>query len=76
MYFVASLLGALVVQRAIRKHGRASIIVFSVSIVMFASIVLMTIFGAMKFWADYQSMEHMLLEKFLFDTIYGLDVVT
>jgi len=69
MYFVASLLGALVVQRAIRKHGRASIIVFSVSIVMFASIVLMTIFGAMKFWADYQSGGTYGLQTTLLETI-------
>ncbi|KAL2342002.1 hypothetical protein Fmac_009942 [Flemingia macrophylla] len=34
--FVASLLGLLVVQRTISKYGRASIIVFSVSIVMCA----------------------------------------
>ncbi|KAG4971587.1 hypothetical protein JHK82_037254 [Glycine max] len=59
MCFVASLLGLLVVQRAIRKYGRASIIVFSVSIVMFISNVLMTSFGAIKVWTDYESGEYM-----------------
>jgi len=59
MSFVASLLGLLVVQRAIRKYGRASIIVFSVSIVMFVSNVLMTSFGAIKVWTDYESGEYM-----------------
>ncbi|KAK7331812.1 hypothetical protein VNO80_28553 [Phaseolus coccineus] len=59
MCFVASLLGLLVVQRAIRKYGRASIIVFSVSIVMFVSNVLMTSFGALKVWTDYESGEYM-----------------
>ncbi|WVY92970.1 hypothetical protein V8G54_032058 [Vigna mungo] len=59
MCFVASLLGLLVVQRAIRKYGRASIIVFSVSIVMFVSNVLMTSFGAIKVWADYESGAYM-----------------
>ncbi|TKY71573.1 integral to membrane [Spatholobus suberectus] len=59
MCFVASLLGLLVVQRAIRKYGRASIIVFSVSIVMSISNVLMTSFGAIKVWTDYESGEYM-----------------
>ncbi|QCD76645.1 hypothetical protein DEO72_LG1g266 [Vigna unguiculata] len=59
MCFVASLLGLLVVQRAIRKYGRASIIVFSVSTVMFVSNVLMTSFGAIKVWTDYESGEYM-----------------
>ncbi|RDY05317.1 Sulfite exporter TauE/SafE family protein 2, partial [Mucuna pruriens] len=55
MCFVASLLGLLVVQRTIRKYGRASLIVFSVSIVMCISNVLMTSFGAIKVWTDYES---------------------
>ncbi|XP_047182720.1 sulfite exporter TauE/SafE family protein 2-like isoform X1 [Vigna umbellata] len=59
MCFVASLLGLLVVQRVIRKYGRASIIVFSVSVVMFVSNVLMTSFGAIKVWTDYESREYM-----------------
>ncbi|KAK7412224.1 hypothetical protein VNO78_03674 [Psophocarpus tetragonolobus] len=59
MCFVASLLGLLVVQRAIRKYGRASIIVFSISIVMCISNVLMTSFGAIKVWTDYESGQYM-----------------
>nr|KYP48465.1 hypothetical protein KK1_029841 [Cajanus cajan] len=57
--FVASLIGLLVVQRTIREYGRASIIVFSVSIVMCVSNVLMTSFGAIKVWEAYESGEYM-----------------
>ncbi|XP_065878195.1 sulfite exporter TauE/SafE family protein 5-like [Euphorbia lathyris] len=53
--FVASLIGLLVVQRAIQEYGRASIIVFSVSIVMALSTVLITSFGAIDVWRNYQS---------------------
>ncbi|KAK2447116.1 Sulfite exporter TauE/SafE family protein [Trifolium repens] len=59
MCFVASLLGLLVVQKVIGKYGRPSIIVFSVSIVMSLSIVLMTSFGAIKVWEDYKSGKYM-----------------
>ncbi|KAK7246652.1 hypothetical protein RIF29_41522 [Crotalaria pallida] len=55
MCFVASLLGLLVVQKAIKKYGRASLIIFSVSIVMSLSTVLMTTFGAIEVWRDYKS---------------------
>lgn len=57
--FVASLVGLLVVQRAIQNYGRPSLIVFSVSIVMALSIVLMTSFGAMQIWRDYISGRYM-----------------
>ncbi|KAL9384066.1 hypothetical protein Peur_024389 [Populus x canadensis] len=57
--FVASLLGLLVVQRAIVKYGRASMIVFSVSTVMALSTVLMTSFGALNVWRDYNSGRNM-----------------
>jgi uncharacterized membrane protein len=57
--FVASLLGLVVVQRAINKYGRASLIVFSVSIVMALSTVLMTSFGALDVWRDYVSGKYM-----------------
>ncbi|CAK7350907.1 unnamed protein product [Dovyalis caffra] len=57
--FVASLLGLLVVQRAIVKYGRASMIVFSVSTVMALSAVLMTSFGALQVWRDYNSGRNM-----------------
>ncbi|XP_054791515.1 sulfite exporter TauE/SafE family protein 2-like [Prosopis cineraria] len=57
--FVASMLGLLVVQRAVHKYGRASLIVFSVGIVMALSIVLMTSFGAIDVWRDYTSGKYM-----------------
>ncbi|KAK8472473.1 hypothetical protein PHAVU_002G218000 [Phaseolus vulgaris] len=57
--FVASLLGLLVVQRAIQSYGRPSLIVFSVSIVMTLSVVLMTSFGMIRTWKDYISGRYM-----------------
>ncbi|KAM5588567.1 sulfite exporter TauE/SafE family protein 2-like [Rosa sericea] len=57
--FVASLLGLVVLQRAIKVYGRASLIVFSVSIVMALSTVLMTSFGALHVWSDYKSGRYM-----------------
>ncbi|XP_004145090.1 sulfite exporter TauE/SafE family protein 5 [Cucumis sativus] len=51
--FIASVLGLVVVQKAIRDHGRASVIIFSVSIVMALSTVLMTTFGALNVFRDY-----------------------
>ncbi|XP_012829878.1 PREDICTED: uncharacterized protein LOC105951031, partial [Erythranthe guttata] len=48
--FVASLIGLTLVQRAVMKHGRASLIVFSVGTVMALSTVLMTSFGAVAVW--------------------------
>ncbi|KAA8519953.1 hypothetical protein F0562_014137 [Nyssa sinensis] len=56
---VASLVGLMVVQRAIEKHGRASLIVFSVSTVMALSTVLITSFGALDVWRDYTSGKYM-----------------
>ncbi|KAF3450464.1 hypothetical protein FNV43_RR06547 [Rhamnella rubrinervis] len=57
--FVASLLGLVVVHRAIQKYGRASLIVFSVSIVMALSTVLMTSYGAIDVWRNYTSGKYM-----------------
>ncbi|KAM1384769.1 hypothetical protein EV1_036535 [Malus domestica] len=57
--FVASLLGLVVLQRAIKVYGRASLIVFSVSIVMALSTVLMTTFGALEVWRDFVSGNYM-----------------
>lgn len=57
--FVASLIGLMVVQKVIRKHGRASLIVFSVGTVMVLSTVLMTSFGALDIWRDYTSGRYM-----------------
>ncbi|KAF2303620.1 hypothetical protein GH714_020192 [Hevea brasiliensis] len=57
--FVASLLGLLVVQRTIQEYGRASIIVFSVGIVMALSTILITSFGAIDVLRDYKSGNNM-----------------
>lgn len=57
--FAASLLGLVVVQRAVHQYGRASLIVFSVSIVMALSTVLMTSFGALDVWRSYVSGKYM-----------------
>ncbi|KAK2990994.1 hypothetical protein RJ640_005476 [Escallonia rubra] len=57
--FAASLIGLLVVQRAIGKHGRASLIVFSVGLVLVLSTLLITSFGALDVWMDYRSGRNM-----------------
>lgn len=57
--FVASVIGLQVVQRAIQEYGRASLIVFSVSIVMALSTVLISSFGALDVWRDYTDGEYM-----------------
>lgn len=57
--FVASLVGLKVVHSAVEKHGRASLIVFSVGTVMALSTVLLTSFGALDVWRDYTSGRYM-----------------
>ncbi|XP_052202227.1 sulfite exporter TauE/SafE family protein 5-like [Diospyros lotus] len=57
--FVASLVGLMVVQRAVDKHGRASLIVFSVGTAMALSTVLITSFGAFDVWRDYTTGRYM-----------------
>ncbi|KAI9112368.1 hypothetical protein K1719_016565 [Acacia pycnantha] len=57
--FVASLVGLLVVQRAVRKYKRASFIVFSLSAAMALSTVLMTSFGVIGILRDYKSGKYM-----------------
>ncbi|KAB2082106.1 hypothetical protein ES319_A05G176200v1 [Gossypium barbadense] len=57
--FIASLLGLVVVQKAIERFGRASLIVFSVGTVMALSAILMTTFGALDVWDDYSSGNYM-----------------
>ncbi|KAI8525233.1 hypothetical protein RHMOL_Rhmol13G0214100 [Rhododendron molle] len=57
--FVAALIGLKVVHGAVEKHGRASLIVFSVSTVMALSAVLITSFGALHVWRDYTSGRYM-----------------
>ncbi|KAK4421305.1 Sulfite exporter TauE/SafE family protein 2 [Sesamum alatum] len=61
--FVASLVGLTLVQRVIMKHGRASLIVFSVGTVMALSTVLITSFGAVDVWRDYTSGKSMGFKK-------------
>ncbi|KAL3377467.1 hypothetical protein AABB24_003732, partial [Solanum stoloniferum] len=56
---IASIIGLVVVQRAIEHHGRASLTVFSVGIVMALSTLLMTSFGAVDIWRDYTSGNYM-----------------
>ncbi|CAK7350911.1 unnamed protein product [Dovyalis caffra] len=55
--FVASLLGLLVVRKAIVEYGRASMIVFSVSTVMALSTVLMSSFGTLQLVSIYHATE-------------------
>lgn len=57
--FVASVIGLVIVQRAIERHGRASLIVFSVGTVMALSTVLITSFGALDVWRDYTTGKYM-----------------
>ncbi|XP_028777937.1 sulfite exporter TauE/SafE family protein 5-like [Neltuma alba] len=57
--FVASLVGVLAVQKAVRKYKRASLIVFSLSAAMALGIVLMTSFGVIDVWRDYKSGKYM-----------------
>ncbi|KAL2253264.1 UNVERIFIED_CONTAM: Sulfite exporter TauE/SafE family protein 2, partial [Sesamum indicum] len=61
--FIASLVGLTLVQRAIMKHGRASLIVFSVGTVMALSTVLITSFGAVDVLRDYTSGKSMGFKK-------------
>ncbi|XP_022933189.1 sulfite exporter TauE/SafE family protein 5-like [Cucurbita moschata] len=51
--FISSVLGLVVIQKGIRDYGRASLIIFSVSIVMALSTVLMTTLGALNVLSDY-----------------------
>ncbi|KAK4492063.1 hypothetical protein RD792_002857 [Penstemon davidsonii] len=61
--FVGSIVGQTLVHRAIMKHGRASLIVFSVGIVMVLSTVLITSFGAVDVWRTYKSGQSMGFSK-------------
>ncbi|PKU69613.1 hypothetical protein MA16_Dca012948 [Dendrobium catenatum] len=51
--FIASIVGLVIIQRAIERSGRASLIVFSVSTVMALSTISITCFGAIDVWRDY-----------------------
>ncbi|KAI4304294.1 hypothetical protein MLD38_039826 [Melastoma candidum] len=59
MCFVSSNIGIMVLQRAIEKSGRASLIVFSVGTVMAVSTILMTGYGSIDVWKDYVSGRYM-----------------
>ncbi|KAL3519547.1 hypothetical protein ACH5RR_017696 [Cinchona calisaya] len=61
--FIASLVGLIIVQRAIAKWGRASLIVFSVGVVMALSTLLITSFGAVDVWRDYTTGKYMGFKK-------------
>ncbi|KAG6386915.1 hypothetical protein SASPL_152095 [Salvia splendens] len=61
--FIASLVGLTIARRAVMKHGRASLIVFAVGMVMALSTVLITGFGAVDVWNDYTSGESMGFKK-------------
>ncbi|XP_047972559.1 sulfite exporter TauE/SafE family protein 5-like isoform X2 [Salvia hispanica] len=61
--FIASLVGLTIARRAVMKHGRASLIVFAVGVVMALSTVLITGFGAVEVWNDYTSGESMGFKK-------------
>ncbi|KAF7149761.1 hypothetical protein RHSIM_Rhsim02G0114800 [Rhododendron simsii] len=57
--FSASLIGLMVVKKAVKTYGRASLIVFSVAIVIALSTVLITTFGALNAWRQYKSGRYM-----------------
>ncbi|KAL3522088.1 hypothetical protein ACH5RR_014922 [Cinchona calisaya] len=53
--FIASVIGMGIVQKVIKKFGRSSLIVFSVGTVMTLSTILITSFGAVDAWRDYNN---------------------
>ncbi|OEL38482.1 hypothetical protein BAE44_0000498 [Dichanthelium oligosanthes] len=53
--FVASVVGVVVIERAIRTFGRVSLIVFLVTAIMALSTVIVTVFGAQDVWTQYTS---------------------
>lgn len=57
--FVASVVGVVVIERAIRKSGRVSLIVFLVTAIMALSTVIVTCVGALDVWMQYTSGEYM-----------------
>ncbi|XP_020577547.1 sulfite exporter TauE/SafE family protein 1-like [Phalaenopsis equestris] len=57
--FIASIVGLVIIQRAIERSGRASLIVFSVSTVMALSTISISCFGAIDVWRDYTNGKNM-----------------
>ncbi|KAF8766104.1 hypothetical protein HU200_007599 [Digitaria exilis] len=51
--FVASVVGVVGIERAIRKSGRVSLIVFLVTAIMALSTVIVTFFGVQDIWMQY-----------------------
>ncbi|XP_039139883.1 sulfite exporter TauE/SafE family protein 5-like [Dioscorea cayenensis subsp. rotundata] len=56
---VGSALGLIMMERVVIKSGRASLIVFMVSIVMALSTISITSFGAIDVWSDYTDGKNM-----------------
>ncbi|KAK1326303.1 hypothetical protein QJS10_CPA01g01028 [Acorus calamus] len=57
--FLASLIGLVLIQKLVGRLGRASLIIFSVSIVMALSTVSITCFGAIDVWTDLKNGKYM-----------------
>lgn len=57
--FISASLGVAIIQRAITRFGRLSLIIFSVSTVLGLSTILMTYFGVLKVWSQYKNGDYM-----------------
>lgn len=57
--FVASVVGMVIMERAIAKSGRVSLVVFLVSALMALSTVVITLFGAIDAWKQISNGEYM-----------------
>lgn len=57
--FAGSVAGVVVIERAVRKSGRVSLIVFLVTAIMALSAVIVTCFGALDVWMQYTTGEYM-----------------
>lgn len=57
--FISASLGVVIIQRAITRLGRLSLIIFSVSTVLGISTILMTYFGVWKVWSQYKNGDYM-----------------
>ena len=57
--FVGSVTGVVLIERAVRKSGRVSMIVFLVTAIMALSTVIVTGFGAIDVWTQYSGGAYM-----------------
>ncbi|XP_031504054.1 sulfite exporter TauE/SafE family protein 2-like isoform X2 [Nymphaea colorata] len=57
--FISSWIGLVVIQKPIKRYGRASLIVFLVATIMAISTVLITSFGALNVWRESSQGKHM-----------------